>query len=485
MELAHGLSTPMEPMRTSSRHRVAPAAAVALLMVIVPASWSQETAGGPDYERCRYEDDSGRQAATAGDQISCQIEMWKREDPLGRELSRNPNVLMVDGSETVALHVDDRNWGKSRVLAHARAYLSAMGEFVGLRRQRVEVETTRLYFSDLSDDGAGIFREEPTSFLERIDEKEALLLEGKLDQALKDELGMSDDQIDRLSPTDKITRFRDDFLRRSVTESVGSASGLIPVKTFEAVDSEGNSSIGVVVVFSERMARVAASIADDRRIPPDPERARYPVGEWIGELSDEDLTTQFGVRLWWDERGYPVVVSFGQWGVTLGNLSNRQKDRARRAAAIQAENDARSGLVEFINVATSFSNESIRGEIVEESTKLHTGGIAEDVEFASIVDVAIEEAKTRSVANLTGLGILRTWSARHPIAADQELVGAVAYWSPAREDVIRTGLGLGTRHVPDSESRGGAESPAEPESESEPSPSGRTQSKALMDAADF
>ncbi len=99
--------------------------------------------------------------------------------------------------------------------------------------------------------------------------------------------------------------------------------------------------------------------------------------------------------------------------------------------------------------------------------------------------VAIEEAKTRSVANLTGLGILRTWSARHPIAADQELVGAVAYWSPAREDVIRTGLGLGPRHVPESESRGGAESSAEPESESEPSPGGRTQSKALMDAADF
>ena len=88
-----------------------------------------------------------------------------------------------------------------------------------------------------------------------------MLLEGQLDQALKDELGMSDDQIDRLSPPDKITRFRDDFLRRSVTESVGSASGLIPVKTFEAVDTEGNSAIGVVVVFSERMARVAASIA--------------------------------------------------------------------------------------------------------------------------------------------------------------------------------------------------------------------------------
>ena len=179
------------------------------------------------------------------------------------------------------------------------------------------------------------------------------------------------------------------------------------------------------------------------------------------------------------------MVSFGQWGVTLGNLSNRQKDRARRAAAVQAENDARSGLVEFINVATSFSTESIRGEIVEESTRLHTGGIAEDVELASVVDVAIEEAKTRSVADLTGLGILRTWSARHPIAADQELVGAVAYWSPAREDVIRTGLGLGLRHVPDSESRAGAESSTEPESASEPTPSGRTQSKALMDAADF
>ena len=473
----------MEPMGKHAGHRVVQAAVAALLTIIVPASWSQETAGGPDYERCRYEDDAGKRAATAGDQVLCQVEMWKREDPLGRELSRSLSIVMVDGSETVALHVDDRNWGKSRALAYARAYLSAMGEFVGLRRQRIETETTRRYFSDFGDDAAGLFREEPASYLERIEEKRAVLLEGKLDQALKDELGMSDEEIDRLSPPDKITRFRDDFVRRSVTESVGSASGLIPVKTFEAVDTEGNSAIGVVAVFSERMARVAASIADGRRIPPDPERARYPVGEWIGELSDEDLTTQFGVRLWWDEQGYPVVVSFGQWGVTLGNLSSRQKDRARRAAAMQAENDARSGLVEFINVATSFSTESIRGEIVEESTRLHTGGIAEDVDVASIVDMAIEEAKTRSVADLTGLGMLRTWSARHPITVDQELVGAVAYWSPAREDVIRTGLGLGARHAPsEPESGGGSESSA---AESEPTASGRTQSKTLMDAADF
>lgn len=472
----------MEPVTKCARHRVVQACVAALLTIVVPASWSQDAAGGPDYEQCRYEDDAGRQAATAGDQVVCQVELWKREDPLGRELSRSPNIVMVDGSETVALHVDDRNWGKSRALAYARAYLSAMGEFVGLRRQRIETETTRRYFSDFGDDVAGLFREEPTSYLERIEEKKAVLLEGKLDQALEDELGMSDEEIARLSPPDKITRFRDDFVRRSVTESVGSASGLIPVKTFEAVDTEGNSAIGVVAVFSERMARVAAAIADGRRIPPDPERARYPVGEWIGELSDEDLTTQFGVRLWWDEQGYPVVVSFGQWGVTPGNLSNRQKDRARRAAAMHAENDARSGLVEFINVATSFSSESIRGEIVEESTKLHSDGIADDVDLASVVDVAIEEAKTRSVADLTGLGMLRMWSARHPIA-DQELVGAVAYWSPAREDVIRTGLGLGARHAPpESEPRDGSESSTP---ESEPTPSGRTQSKTLMDAADF
>ncbi len=454
-------------------------AAVALLVWAAPAALAQDAAAGPDYEQCAYEDAARSREATALRQISCQIEVWKQQDPIGSALVRNRDILLIDGSEPVGLNVLDGNWGRSRALAYSRAYLNAVGQFVRQRGQRITAESSRLYFRD---DSTNIFAEaEPGSYLKRIEEKEAVLAEGRLDQALRDELGMTEAEIDRLAPADKVTTLRDQVLQRSLVESVGSAAGLVPVQTFEAIDSEGNSAIGVMVVFSTRMARLAALIADGRRIPPDPERAQEPIDVWIGRLSDADLATQFGVRRLWDERGYPVVVSFGQWGWSSENLTNRQQDRARRAAERQAEHAASSTLAEFINVATSFSAESIRGELIEEGTRLLPGGLGEDFEDVEIVDVVVEEAKTRSVVNLTGLGILRTWSTRHPVAEEQEIVGAVAYWSPAREDFVLRGLGQAARHAPPE-----PEQPAESESEPESMiGSGRTQSKPLMDASDF
>ena len=99
-----------------------------------------------------------------------------------------------------------------------------------------------------------------------------------------------------------------------------------------------------------------------------------------------------------------------------------------------------------------------------------------------MADRMVAEAMTRSTVQLTGLGILRTWSAPHPVAEHQELTGAVAYWSPAREDQVRASLGLDAKHpAPEPE--------PEPAHESEPEPppavSGTVQSKDLMDASDF
>ena len=449
-------------------------------MAAAPA-WAQDTAGGPDYERCAY--DAVRQReASALDQIDCQIEAWKEEDPIAITLGQNRNLVLVEGSAIVGFNVENRNWGRSRALAYSRAFLDAMGQFVRLRGQQLTAESSRIYFDNSS---TNIFAEaEPASYLDRMDQKEAILAEGRLDQALKDELGMSDAEVARLTPADKVTQLRDQVLQRTFARAFGSASGLVPVQTFEAIDSDGSSAIGVMVVFSERMARLATMIAEGRAIAPDPQRARDPVELWVSGLSEAELTTQFGVRRVWDEHGYPVVVSFGQWGWSSTNLSNRQRDRARRAAERQAENIARSNLADFISVATSFADESIRSEVVELGTRRLPGGLAEDFEDAEIVDLVVEQANTKSEVQLTGLGILRTWSAGHPIAQEHELVGVVAYWSPAREDTVRRGLGLDAKHAPPASQPKRAAVP-EVEADAKPGPTGRTQSKPLMDANDF
>ena len=443
--------------------------AVALLLAVAPAALAQD-AGGSGVPACEVD-------KTAMRVVDEMMQDWKAADPTVRSL-RQRNISVIEGLAEIGVHVDHGDWGKARSLAYTRAYLDAMGAFVRLTNEEITTETVR----DLLQDETSIAfeaDEDAATYLERIEEKEALLAEMKLDQELK-EAGMSDEEIAGLSVREKIPRYRDSLAREVTSLAFGRASGLVPIKTFEAVDCDGNSSVGVVAVFSTRMRELAQRIQDGDAIRPDPDRGGVSLRDRIGELSDEDLVEQFGVRRWWDEDGYPVIVAFGQWGWSSKALSAAQRDRRYRFARNQAALQARSYLAEFVTVNAQFTSSSFVGAAIEEAVEVDADRFHEYVAGTNIADRLVEEARTKSTVQLTGLDILRTWSARHPVAEHQELTGAVAYWSPAREDAVRVSLGLEARHpAPEPEPAPDAE-PA-----SRPTVSGTVQSKDLMDASDF
>ena len=443
--------------------------AVALLLAVAPAALAQD-AGGSGVPACEVD-------KTAMRVVDEMMQDWKAADPTVRSL-RQRNISVIEGLAEIGVHVDHGDWGKARSLAYTRAYLDAMGAFVRLTNEEITTETVR----DLLQDETSIAfeaDEDAATYLERIEEKEALLAEMKLDQELR-EAGMSDEELARLSLREKIPRYRDALAREVTSRAFGRASGLVPIKTFEAVDCDGNSSVGVVAVFSTRMREMAQRIQDGDAIRPDPDRGGVSLRDRIGELSDEDLVEQFGVRRWWDEDGYPVIVAFGQWGWSSKALTAAQRDRRYRFARNQAALQARSYLAEFVTVNAQFTSSSFVGAAIEEAVEVDADRFHEYVAGTNIADRLVEEARTRSTVQLTGLDILRTWSARHPVAEHQELTGAVAYWSPAREDAVRVSLGLEARHpAPEPEPAPDAE-PA-----SRPTVSGTVQSKDLMDASDF
>ena len=447
--------------------------AAALLLAVAPAALAQDAgAGGSDVPACEVD-------KTAMRVVDDMMQDWKAEDPTVRSL-RQRNISVIEGLAEIGVHVDHGDWGKARSLAYTRAYLDAMGAFVRQTNEEITTETVR----DLLQDETSIAfesDEDAATYLERIEEKEALLAEMKLDQELR-EAGMSDEELAGLSVREKIPRYRDALAREVTSLAFGRASGLVPIKTFEAVDCDGNSTVGVVAVFSTRMRELAQRIQDGDAIRPDPERAGASLRDRIGELSDEDLVEQFGVRRWWDEDGYPVIVSFGQWGWSSKALSAAQRDRRYRFARNQAEIQAKSSLAEFVTVNAQFTSSSFVGAAIEEAVEVDADRFHEYVAGTNIADRMVEEARTRSTVQLTGLDILRTWSARHPVAEHQELTGAVAYWSPAREDAVRASLGLEARH-PAPEPEPAPAPDAEPESR--PTVSGTVQSKDLMDASDF
>ena len=441
-------------------------ASVILLIAPALASWAQDAVPGPDV--CFDGPPSIRVAEL--------LDRWELHDPMGQAFTRRTDITVVRGTALVGKSAHEKDWGKARSVAYVRAYLEAMREFVERRRSVIRSDTTRNY---LEDDHGVIEDSDPESYLDRVGTKYAALLEQKLDNALTEE-GLSEREIEELTAPQKVIRFRDAVTRRSTVEASGSASGLVPVKTVEVVGCDGDTAIGVVLASSRKMGVLAAQVANGEPVSPDPQRAGKTVAEQLNSLADADLVTEFGIRRWWDDQGYPVIIAFGQWGWYSANLNNRQKDRAWRFAKEQAEAEARGYLSEFINLGTLFVSESERGSVAEEATIRHSSGIGEDVDVENMIDRLVRTAQTESRVALTGLSTLRTWSATHPLAKDQELVGAVVYWSPALEDSTRKGLGLSAKHAPPESTE---ERRAVPEASRVEG--GTTESKVQTDAADF
>ena len=401
---------------------------------------------------------------------------WKATDPVARHLLARDDVSVVEGVASANLNVQEKRWSKARSLAYIKAFVSAMNDYVSRVRTRHASRLVRNQFQEDLDESDLVYRadESADDMVSRVATKALALGERKLDTALE-QSGMSPEEVERLTPPQKRIAFSDRLLLEATTEAVGSAHGLVPIKTFEALDDEGGSAIAVVAVRSPRMKNLAEQIAAGKAMRPDAERARTPIVDQVGELSDLDLVYEFGPRVWWDEHGYPTVVAFGQWAWSPEGLDKRKKARRRDFAMEQAESDAQSHLAMFVNVATRFSRESVRGEEAEEFHRVWQDGTVSDEETERITDSLIRSAQVNSEVALTGLEVRREWFSRHPDLEEHELVGVVVSWSPAQEDRIRAELGKKPKHQPPADER-----------ERKSSISSETaESRDLMDPADF
>jgi hypothetical protein len=167
-------------------------------------------------------------------------------------------------------------------------------------------------------------------------------------------------------------------------------------------------------------------------------------------------------------------VSFGQWGFSNEGLDKRKKAPRRDFAGRQAEHDARSHLVTFIRASTRFTEESTVGADVEKAFNVLPDNTVEEIETARLADELVRQANVTSQAELTGMATLRTWGARHPDLGNQEIVGTIVSWSPAREKAVRSA-------VRDDEPR------RRSERQEKPAPRGTStrQSREDMDSSDF
>ena len=434
------------------------------------AETDQTTSAGVEAETAA----SGTEGWDANERVLDDIEEWKKTK-MARSLLQRDDVWVVSGTSFVALGTDDKRWPKARSMAYQQAFINAMGEYVSETGARFRNELIRRRFQQDLDESELTFNPGDTSSsqFERVIDKLAILGERKLDQSLT-ESGMSEEEIARLTPAQKKTSLSARITREATVNALGSAAGLVPIKTFEAMDDEGNSAIGVVAASSGRMRRLAKQVAQGKSITTDSDRARLPIVDQLAEMSDEDLVDQFGVRVYWDEQGYPTLVSFGQWGFSNEGLNKRKRARRREFAGQQAESDARAHLVTFIKASTRFTEISTVGMGSEEGHQVLPDNTVEDFDIVSIVDELVKKAQVTSQVKLTGIVTLRPWSARHPDLDNQEIAGAIVSWSPAREKAIRAAI----------QDEAAREQRTQQERSAPKAPSTR-ESREDMDASDF
>ena len=464
-------------MSLAGRRCLLPAAALGLVFSLSLASGaaaqSDEDSSAPEGAEVASAD--AAEEWDAGERVRELMAEWKATDPIAQQLLARDDIAVVDGEARAPLRTDQERWGKVRSLTYTEAFSEAMKEYVLRIRATHTNRLLRKHFEEDIDESELIYRPGVSAedIVSRVAIKAATLTERKLDQALV-ESGMNPSEIARLTPPQKKVTFSKRIVVEATTKAVGSAAGLVPIKTFEAFDDEGNSAIGVVAVRSPRMRNLASQLSGRRTIRPDEDRVRIPISDQIGALSDEELINEFGPRVWWDEHGYPTIVAFGQWAWSPEGLDKREKARQRAFAIEQAEGDASFHLSMFANASARFDELEQKGTETEKFYLLSPDGSVSEEETVKVIDKMWQDAQVDSALTLTGLEVQREWFSPHPDVEGHELVGVVVSWSPAQEDRIRAELGKKPKHKP-------VEKTVRKSSVS----SGTSESRDLMDPADF
>lgn len=328
------------------------------------------------------------------------------------------------GRSVVALSDSDPQFAQALQNAYQKAMLNLQSDFIEDAFGRIAVSKIQNYESDNSTN-AKEFEELPKgSVVGQIFDKLVQLSGAKLDKALKD-LGIN---VEGLTEERKKTLLKEEFLNKTITSAVGSMSGLIPVQTI-VTQRRGQYDIGVIAVVSKKTRQLAKdmSLARQSNIK--------GKGKNINEYLPKDnkgFLNEYGIRLVYDEKGSPVILSYGNWGY-IADANNAKKtnileDRAKDTASTMAD----AAIIEFINTNLSLKDEKTTGEsyeeVIKQSLNINDNTTQEEIkDFTNIVEKINTKIKASASGKIKGIKTLKKWSYKSENGIEH--VGVVRFYS--------------------------------------------------------
>lgn len=328
------------------------------------------------------------------------------------------------GESSISVGSGDLAFPDARVAAFEQALLFAKGEFVKSRVQTITAETlSRVRVDDRPFDPAEIH--DDRSRLAVVADKLAAATEAGLDRLLL-ELGGDPTQLDKKKK--RVTASQ--LLQKSIAISaVSSVSGLRPLATFE-----DGGQVGTIVVYSDVQRELARSIAAGTAVAQPSKAGNVTINDVLKSAipNDSAYPLQHGVRLIYDNKGNPWLVSFGQAGVKATKQTSKLKmDLLMRGSRQAAGDMARAQMAEFLRGTVNFSSQT---EFLSEAEIAEVTGESgvEETEMVNVGKLVDTQIKQFAQVKMKGVITLKTWAVNHPDTGHL-IVGEVVAWSPVTQ----------------------------------------------------
>lgn len=338
------------------------------------------------------------------------------------------DAIYLKGIERVLVRADHPDFTRARATAYEMAYHRAVADYVMQKFGVESVKQFSTFFRDQSSD-----RLEPAADAQtteqRILEKTAQLAEAKLDEGLK-AMGVT--------PTGSVAEKRrlaaNTIFTRSMRDAIGSSAGLLPVQTFEGWNEGNQYAVGVVI----RGGAETETIAECLRRKMRPGLARPEAGCSVEEAmpTDEEMVSQFGVRLFFDKQGVPALLSFGQWGSAYTGTDADEAEDAMDHALVQAEALANEQLTMFINSTITAKESSDHGGGKTVDALFDANGVPTEASVVKFVDRASKESTLQGRDTLIGRSTVAKKVLVHP-ANGKKLAVVVRMWSFGQYDAMK------------------------------------------------
>ncbi|MCL6271269.1 hypothetical protein M3P05_15185 [Sansalvadorimonas sp. 2012CJ34-2] len=357
-----------------------------------------------------------------------------------KKQGRSNEVFISSGSALVSEPSSSTNWGDARVIAYQEAQNKARESFLKQLYSEVSSDIIKDSFKTNKQPEFEPEDLQSQSKMESVLNKVVAYADAVLDEKLE-EKGVDPAEYKSANPEKRKVMLKKAFSKAVTRKSHGDLSGAMIVNTYETTDANGNTAVAVVMKTSVKMKNFLRKLRTSKGvIQPNPKKHGVDIEEYL-EVNRENLMYEYGLRMFYDENGYPVLLSFAQAGNDCNPVDYEECVDNRDFSFDEAENDAFSHFAEAYNLNGASETSTFKGKEKTKTNKITKteNGVETTQET---INKIIKETKAMSrmtsrVKDLVGISEVMRWTEKHSVSG-RELNGVVLAWRPETEQATRT-----------------------------------------------